>query len=175
MCVAALYIADAGEQCSPLHYVSSRVSQQGRIEGSPKTQEAFLAVCIRQTFPNKCYLLCVELQRFCLDPAAASPCDLLACFATPRKFRLRATPFAQDDTDGNTAQHHSRKQRGYAFMNRGMRTTNGRPYIMCHPDRGNKTEWRDLQKRKKRFWRFVYAELFQTNVTCCAWNCNAFA
>ena len=34
------------------------------------------------------------------------------------------------------------------------------PYIMCHPDRGNKTEWRDLQKRKKRFWRYVYAKLF---------------
>ncbi len=49
-------------------------------------------------FQTKCCFMCMELQRFCLDPA--SPCGLLARFASPRKLRLRAAPSAQDDTDG---------------------------------------------------------------------------
>ena len=41
----------------------------------------------------------------------------------------------------------------------GRRANGVRPYMMCHPDRANKRERRDLQKRKKRFWRCVCTKL----------------
>jgi hypothetical protein len=46
---------------------------------------------------------------------------------------------------------------------------------MGHPDRANKGERRDLQKRKKRFWRCEHANHFKQNVTLCVWECNALA
>ena len=37
------------------------------------------------------------------------------------------------------------------------------------------SERRDLQKRKKRFWRCEHANHFKQNVTLCVWECNALA
>ena len=46
------------------------------------------ARCVCAKLLCKCYFACIELQRFFLDPATASPCGLLVCFAAPRKTSL---------------------------------------------------------------------------------------
>ena len=98
-----LLIVILSERTDASRRISPAQSKRGRGVYAPSS-------CI------KCYFTCMELQRFYLDPATASPCGLLVCFAAPRKLRcprsasapthrlrwsrLRATPCAQDDTDG---------------------------------------------------------------------------
>ena len=106
-----------------IFYESSRAEQQMATHlacGELKRMQAFFcrgistearkprARCERtKPFHMQMLLRDIEMQRFYLDPAAALPCGLLVCFASPHKLRLRAAPCAQDDADGEIARNNA--------------------------------------------------------------------
>ena len=89
------------------------------------------ARCVCAKLLCKRYFACIELQRFYLDPATASRCGLLVCFAAPRKLRLRSG-------------WHGRENIADGGVGRGLA-----PAVLCIVDCGG-TKERAFAKQKRR-------------------------
>ena len=116
LCIPALRIGNRGSFVNaPYKFVHSRlcIADCGFVRYFQKSKKFYLLIVILSERTNasrrispaqskrgrgvyapnsciKCYFACMELQRSHLDPATASPCGLLVCFAAPRKLRLRS-------------------------------------------------------------------------------------